>query len=139
MRQVAFNRNMLKNGVLTALLGVLLLLSTAQAQNGGDYILEWSTIDGGGGQSSGGGYVLSGTIGQPDAGRMASCAYHLSGGFWSEPTCLVDLHHFAQFSAQWLQSGDIEANLDDQGIVDILDLYIFVSHWLCYCPGDWPF
>ncbi|MHC4479289.1 MAG: hypothetical protein ACYTEL_27030 [Planctomycetota bacterium] len=54
MRQVAFNRDMLKNKVLTALLGVLVLLSTAQAQSGGDYDLTWSTIDGSGGKSSGG-------------------------------------------------------------------------------------
>jgi hypothetical protein len=45
---------MLKNKVLTALLGVLVLLSTAQAQSGGDYDLTWSTIDGSGGKSSGG-------------------------------------------------------------------------------------
>ena len=103
-----------------------------------DYAIEWYTIDGGGGTSSGGDYVLSGTIGQPDADRIASCDYHLSGGFWSGPPCIVDLYHFAAFSSQWLESGDVGANLDGQGDVDILDFHIFVSYWLCSCPGDWP-
>ena len=35
-------------------------------------------------QSTGGVYVLSGTIGQPDAGRIASTnnAFRIEGGFW---------------------------------------------------------
>lgn len=107
-------------------------------QVGGNYDLSWSTIDSGGGTSSGGQYILTGTIGQPDTGRTASCTYHLSGGFWSAPPCVVDLHYFAQFSSQWLESGAVEANLDGLGDVDILDFEIFVAHWLCYCPGDWP-
>ena len=103
-----------------------------------DYSIDWHTTDGGGGTSSGGDYVLTGTIGQPDADRMASCDYHLSGGFWLGPPCIVDLYHFAEFSSQWLASGDVAANLDGQGDVDILDFHIFVSYWLCYCPGEWP-
>ena len=39
----------------------------AQAQ----YSIDWSTIDGGGGTSTGGVYTVSGTIGQPDAGGIA--------------------------------------------------------------------
>lgn len=46
------------------------------------YNIDWYTIDGGGGTSSGGGYTLSGTIGQPDAGLLAGGRYTLSGGFW---------------------------------------------------------
>lgn len=52
------------------------------ASNGG-YEIAWFTIDAGGGQSAGGGYVLSGTIGQPEAGSPASGdSYTLTGGFW---------------------------------------------------------
>lgn len=47
------------------------------------YSIDWFSIDGGGGTSSGGGYVLSGTVGQPDAGRMSGGSYSLEGGFWS--------------------------------------------------------
>jgi hypothetical protein len=49
---------------------------------GQSYSLDWSTIDGGGGASTGGVYTVSGTIGQPDAGTMSGGTYTLSGGFW---------------------------------------------------------
>lgn len=52
----------------------------ARAQS---YSIDWYTIDGGGGVSSGGGYTVNGTIGQPDAGVMTGGPYTLSGGFWS--------------------------------------------------------
>src|SRR5580765_7661894 len=55
------------------------LAVAAQAQN---YAIDWHTIDGGGGTSSGGIYSLSGTIGQPDAGRMTGGNFTLDGGFW---------------------------------------------------------
>ena len=59
----------------------LLLAGVAAAQ---PYTIDWSTIDGGGGTSTGGVYALSGTIGQPDAGQaMTGGAYSLTGGFWS--------------------------------------------------------
>jgi hypothetical protein len=45
--------------------------------------LDWFTIDGGGGTSTGGAYAISGTIGQPDVGRFAGPNYTLVGGFWS--------------------------------------------------------
>jgi hypothetical protein len=48
----------------------------------GQYSLDWSTIDGGGGTSTGGVYSVSGTIGQPDAGRMSGGNFTLDGGFW---------------------------------------------------------
>ena len=46
------------------------------------YAIDWSTIDGGGGTSTGGVYSVSGTIGQPDAGRMSGGNYSIDGGFW---------------------------------------------------------
>jgi hypothetical protein len=46
------------------------------------YSIDWSTIDGGGGTSTGGVYSVSGTIGQPDAGTMSGGNYTLEGGFW---------------------------------------------------------
>jgi hypothetical protein len=59
-----------------ALLAIPLCLS---AQT---YKIDWYTVDGGGGTSSGGAYTLSGTIGQPDAGTLAGGNYLLEGGFW---------------------------------------------------------
>jgi hypothetical protein len=49
---------------------------------GQQYSIDWSTVDGGGGTSTGGVYSVSGTIGQPDAGTMSGGNYSLSGGFW---------------------------------------------------------
>ncbi len=55
--------------------------SAAFAGAGGPSI-TWYTIDGGGGTSSGGGFTLSGTIGQPDAGTLSGGTFTLKGGFW---------------------------------------------------------
>jgi hypothetical protein len=66
---------------------VAALVGTALASSGGDYALDWYTIDGGGGTSTGGDYSLSGTIGQPDAGDVSGGDYALSGGFWG---CFVE-------------------------------------------------
>ena len=62
-------------------LGLLMLALTARAlaQN---YSVDWFTIDGGGGTSTGGVYAVSGTIGQPDAGAVSGGSYSLAGGFW---------------------------------------------------------
>jgi len=59
------------------------LASTAMAQSGGGYALDWSTVDGGGATfSTGGDYSLGGTAGQPDAGLLLGGEYTLLGGFW---------------------------------------------------------
>jgi hypothetical protein len=47
------------------------------------YAIDWFTIDGGGGASTGGVYSVTGTVGQPDAGTMSGGQYTLEGGFWS--------------------------------------------------------
>jgi len=62
---------------------VLLAAVPALAQSGGGYDLSWSTVDGGGYTfSTGGGYSLGGTAGQPDAGLVSGGVYALGGGFW---------------------------------------------------------
>jgi hypothetical protein len=56
----------------------------AHAQSGG-YTLLWWTVDSGGATvtSSSLGYILGGTIGQPDAGPQANGGgFTLAGGFW---------------------------------------------------------
>ena len=65
-----------------ALGAAVLIFSTASAQT--NYSLDWWTIGGGGGTSTGGVYSVSGTIGQPDAGvTMSGGNYSVTGGFWS--------------------------------------------------------
>lgn len=59
-----------------------LVTATTLAQS---YSIDWFTIDGGGGTSTGGVYSVVGTIGQADAGEtvISGGAYSLTGGFWS--------------------------------------------------------
>ena len=61
-----------------------LLISMFCLRASGQYSIDWFTIDGGGGTSTGGVYQVSGTIGQPDAGpTMSGGNYSVDGGFWS--------------------------------------------------------
>jgi hypothetical protein len=76
----------MKNIILNmvALLAASLSAPSLLAQSGGSYDLSWSTIDGGGGTSTGGVYSVSGTIGQPDAGAaMHGGNFSVTGGFWA--------------------------------------------------------
>jgi hypothetical protein len=68
--------------LLPILFGSLVLAATpAFAQS---YSIDWYKIAGGGGTSSNGQYIVSGTIGQHDAGGpMTGGNYSLTGGFWS--------------------------------------------------------
>jgi hypothetical protein len=67
--------------LVTAILLVCLLFpAVARAQN---YSIDWFTIGGGGGISTGGVYSVSGTIGQPTAGPLSGGSYSLLSGFWS--------------------------------------------------------
>lgn len=84
----AYDRRVLRPSkpawILLGICGVLLVTaSLAVAQSGDDYDLSWWTADSGGGTwSTGGGYTLGGTAGQPDAGLLAGGAFSLGGGFW---------------------------------------------------------
>jgi hypothetical protein len=68
-----------KTGLPTATLALLLAASALQAQ---PYSIDWSTLDGGSGTSTGGVYTASGTIGQPDAGTLSGGNFTVQGGFW---------------------------------------------------------
>jgi hypothetical protein len=75
----------MKNLLAIAILGAALVFPRAlQAQN---YSINWHTIGGGGGSSSGTNgattYSVSGTIGQPATASMSGGNYSLTGGFWS--------------------------------------------------------
>jgi hypothetical protein len=71
---------------------VLLLAVPALSQVGGGYDLTWNTFDGGGYMwSTGGGYSVGGTIGQPEGSVVALTGggFELIGGFWAGvgPAC----------------------------------------------------
>jgi hypothetical protein len=78
----------MKRRTLFLVLPLLLLLAViVVAQSGGIYDLSWGTVDGGGGAASTGGtYLLGGTIGQPDAGTLVGGSYTMEGGFWPGTT-----------------------------------------------------
>jgi len=75
---------------LLAVAALLTVVASSAAATG--YDLGWWTADGGGGNSIGGVYTLSGTVGQPDAGLVAGGQYTLAGGFW-----LASAPHQASF------------------------------------------
>lgn len=70
-----------KAGRILVAVGVLLSAFAAWAQ----YSIDWFTVDGGGGTSTGGVYSVTGTIGQPDASPqpLQGGPYSVTGGFWS--------------------------------------------------------
>ncbi len=113
-----------------------------------DYDISWSTIDGGGGRSTGADFALVGTIGQPDAGEMAGGDYQLSGGFWPGRStlalCIVNFEYFAELWLYWLDSSCDQnnwcegADLDYSLEVDIYDVGELAYWWLAECPVDWP-
>jgi hypothetical protein len=76
----------------TAFATITTVALAAAVAFGQPYAIDWHTIDGGGHMvSSGGGFELGGTIGQPDAGSfaapMSGGGFELVGGFW--PVTLV--------------------------------------------------
>lgn len=77
-------------GALLLALGFILLHSSFCLRAvGQSYSIDWFTIDGGGGTSTGGVYSVSGTIGQPDAGGpLTNGQYSITGGFWALPTAV---------------------------------------------------
>ncbi len=70
--------------LIVVVLGITAVFQATLAQTGSGYDLIWSTIDGGGGQSSDAVYEVTGTAGQMDTGNASGSGYELSGGFWQE-------------------------------------------------------
>jgi formylmethanofuran dehydrogenase subunit C len=97
--------------------GLCLLLTTCFAF--GTAEINWSTVDGGGATMVGGNVTLSGTAGQPDAGRMSGGSITLTGGFW------------AVESPAPVSGGN--GDCDSDGDVDLVD---FGQFQLCFTgPG----
>lgn len=133
--------------VIVALIGALILCAGLGAGGslvtGADFDISWYTIDGGGGTSAGGDFVLSGTIGQPDAGSlMTGGGFELAGGFWPGSNgigsaCPADLNFdevvniddlFAVL-AGWGPCDDCIEDINDDGVVDIDDLFAVLAEW----------
>jgi len=76
----------LQSVVLALSLALLIILSvTVRAQSqGGEFVLEKSTIDAGGLTSNGGAFEVTGTIAQPEArlGPASGGPFQVYGGYW---------------------------------------------------------
>lgn len=127
-----------------------LAIGASLALAGPQYSIPWSTIDGGGGTSSGGAYTLSGTVGQHDAsGPLAGGVYTVTGGYWAglpaapDPACndadlaepfgILDLSDINAFVTGFT-SQDPTSDIDNNGIFDLTDINLFVSAFLAGCP-----
>jgi len=113
---------------MLALAGLMIAASVwAEGVAPGGFNLPWSTVDGGGGASSGGAFTLIGSIGQPDAGApMSGGAFALTGGFWPGggapvPLCPADIAP--------APSGD--------NLVNVQDLLAVIGAWgACANPNN---
>lgn len=67
---------------LTIAASLFVIVSRASAQS---FSIDWHTIAGGGGTSTGGVFAVSGTVGQPDANPqpLTGGSFSLTGGLWS--------------------------------------------------------
>ncbi len=62
----------------------LIVSGLGNTQTGGNFTIQKSTIASGGGKSSGGNFMLTGTIGQVDANDVLEGGdFSLAGGFWN--------------------------------------------------------
>jgi hypothetical protein len=76
-----FEKGQLMKRILMAWVLASLAIQTLSAET---YSIDWHAVAGGGGTSSGGNYVLSGTIGQAESGTtLAGGQYTVQGGFWA--------------------------------------------------------
>lgn len=73
-----------------SILSVLITAIALAQSTGGEFKITKSTMDSGGGTSSGGNFFLTGTVGQPDANRQISKAggFALAGGFGANATVI---------------------------------------------------
>ena len=132
------NQNTITQKSVTLFLMATLLLTFPTLAG---YKLNWHTIDGGGGVSAGGTYIIRGTIGQPDAAYSEDGQYELLGSFWpGEPLCTVNFKDFAAFAYKWRLTApaEMDSDLYQDGTIDERDLKVIADYWLCYCPYAWP-
>jgi hypothetical protein len=135
--------NMQRRATIAAAVLGLTLADRAPAQMGPNLDLSWSTIDSGGGTSTGGIFTLTGTIGQPDAGTMSGGGFQLSGGFWAggSPMCYADCNasgsltiaDFGCFQAKFA-AGDPYADCNHSGSLTIADFGCFQAAFAAGCP-----
>lgn len=71
--------------ILLTIAFLLLSVAIASGFASNGYLLNWWSVNGGGGVSTGEDYLLHGTAGQHDAGDLQGGDYLLAGGYWQPP------------------------------------------------------
>jgi hypothetical protein len=127
----------------TTLLALLATLALGAAPAFGQFTINWSTIAGGGGTTTGSAFSLSGTVGQPDAGGpMIGGAFSLSGGFWlaAAPVCRPDINGDGQVNvADFLaflslySAGSARADVNGDGQINVADFLAFLAAYSAGC------
>jgi hypothetical protein len=121
---------------------VLLNIALASAAAHGQFAITSSTIDCGGGSSSGGAFVVTGTIGQPDAGpALTGGAFTLSGGFCTpSAACAGDFNNSGSISVQdifdflsaWFAALP-SADFNHVNGITVQDIFDFLAAWFAGC------
>lgn len=133
----------MKRNRLSAALAFIAFTATASAlspRGGSEFDLTWFTIDSGGGTSAGGGFEVSGTIGQHEPGTAIGGAFELTGGFWGGSAALpcpgdvnrsggVDFADLLAVLSAWGSCDDCPEDLNGDGFADFADLLIVLSAW----------
>ena len=58
------------------------MLGQVAASFAADYAIDWWSVNGGGGASTGGVFTVTGTVGQPVVGEASGGQFAVTGGFW---------------------------------------------------------
>ncbi|MCC6660624.1 MAG: hypothetical protein IT437_07030 [Phycisphaerales bacterium] len=123
----------------------LALAAAAHAQTGPGLDLSWNTYDCGGGVASSGALVVISSIGQPDAGVMASGVLELRGGFLAggsgPPPCypdcngdaILNLADFGCFTTKFALQ-DSYADCNGDGVRNLADFGCFTTKFALGCP-----
>ena len=124
-------------------------LSSSSAQTGGGFDLRWNSIDGGAVNCSGGGFAVTGTIGQFDAQpapSMSGGPFEVSGGFMPVTQicyCPGDMNgdgkrdgrDVQRFVACLIAGGSCScADVDAAGGVTLADVNGFVTSLVATAP-----
>ncbi len=81
-------------------LSTVILLASVTLPTSAQPRIDWYTVDGGGGESAAGRYVLRGSAGQADADEVSLCSddggsdcvnprFEITGGYWTGPNSVA--------------------------------------------------
>ncbi len=142
---------MRRSRITAYVLAIAFIAGTAAlAPSGPSFDLSWHTIDGGGGTSTGGGFELTGTVGQPDTGVvMTGGSFALIGGFWAGPApipCPEDtngdgainvldlIEVLLCFGQPAIPPCDTGQDTNNDGAINVLDLIDVLLQFGQACP-----